>query len=52
MTGETNVALRRFFGGITGAGVAIKHEQIANQIEDDRKLKGRLNRIRKNIFDI
>ena len=52
MTGETAVALGRHFGGITGSGVAIKHNQIVNQIEADRKLKGRLNRIRKKIFDI
>ena len=52
MTGETAVALGRHFGGITGSGIGIKHKQIANRIEADRKLKGRVNRIRKEIFDI
>jgi putative transposase len=52
ITGETGVSLGRHFGGITGSGIAIKHKQIANQIEADRKLKRRLNRIRKKIFDI
>ena len=52
MAGETDVALRRHFGGITGSGIAIKHRQIANQIEADVKLKGWVNSIRKKIFDI
>ena len=52
MTGETGVALGRYFGGISGAGIAFKYNQIANQIEGDRKLKGRANRIRKKILDI
>jgi len=52
MTGETAVALGRHFGGISGSGIVFKYNQIANQIERDRKLKGRVNRIRKQILNI
>ena len=50
MTGETGVALGRFFGGISGSGVVVRHNYIANKIETDRKLKGWVNRIRNKII--
>jgi putative transposase len=43
MTGETGVALGRHFGGISGSGIVFKYNQIANQIESDPKLRGRIN---------
>lgn len=49
MTGESAVALGLHFGGISGAGIAIKHKQIASQIENDRKFKERVDSIRKKI---
>ena len=52
MTGETGVALGRHFGGISGSGIVFKYNQIANQIESDRKLRGRVNRIRKKMLNI
>jgi putative transposase len=52
MTGETGVALGRHFGGISGSGIVFKYNQIANQVESDRKLRGRINRIRKKILNI
>jgi len=52
MTGETGVALGRYFGGVTGAAIAMKHGQVANRIETDRKLKGRITQIRKKILNI
>jgi chromosomal replication initiation ATPase DnaA len=52
MTGETGVALGRFFGGISGAGVVVRHNYIANKIETDRKLKGYVKRIRNKIINI
>jgi chromosomal replication initiation ATPase DnaA len=42
MTGETGVSLGRYFGGVTGAAITIKHGQVANRIGTDRKLKGRI----------
>jgi chromosomal replication initiation ATPase DnaA len=51
MTGESGVALGRYFGGISGAGIVFKYSQIANQIKVDRKFKGRVNGIRKKILN-
>jgi REP element-mobilizing transposase RayT len=52
MTGESGVALGRLFGGISGAGVVVRHNYIANKIETDRKLKGRVNRVKNRITNI
>jgi putative transposase len=52
MTGETGVALGRHFGGISGAGIVFKYNQIANRVENDRKLKQRVNRISRQILNI
>jgi len=51
MTGETGVVLGRHFGGISGAGITFKYKQVSQRIETDRKLKGRVNRIRKGILN-
>jgi hypothetical protein len=51
MTGESGVALGRFFGGISGAGVVVRHDYIANKIETDRNLKGCVNRISNKIIN-
>ena len=52
MTGESGVALGRYFGGISGAGIVVRYNHIANKIETDRRLKGQVNRIRKKIINI
>jgi putative transposase len=52
LTGETGVALGRYFGGISGAGIVVRHNHIANKIETDRKLKKQVNRIRNKIINI
>jgi putative transposase len=51
VTGETGVALGRRFD-ISGAGIAIRHKQIANQLEADRELKRRIDRIGKKLINI
>jgi hypothetical protein len=51
MTSESGVVLGRYFGGISGAGIAVRHSHIAKQIETDRKLKRRVNRIRNRIIN-
>jgi len=51
MTGETNVAFGRRFD-ISGAGISVRHDQIAKKLETDRKLKGREDRIRRKILNI
>jgi chromosomal replication initiation ATPase DnaA len=51
MTGETSVVLGRRFG-ISGAGIAARHDQIVKKLKTDRKLKGREHRIRRKILNI
>jgi putative transposase len=51
LTGETGVALGRYFGGISGAGIVVRQNHIANKIETDRKLKKQVNRIRNKIIN-
>jgi REP element-mobilizing transposase RayT len=51
MTGESGVALGRYFDCISGAGIAVRHNHIANRMESDRKLKRRVNRIRSKIIN-
>lgn len=52
ITGESGVALGGYFGGISGAGVVVRYNHIANKIETDRRLKGQVNRIRKKTINI
>ena len=52
MTGEIGVALGRYLGGISGAGIVIRYNHIAKKIESDRRLKRQFNRIRKKIINI
>ncbi len=52
MTGESGIALGRYFGGISGAGITVRCNDITKKIQSDRTLKGRVNRIRKRIINI
>jgi len=52
MTGESGIALGRYFGGISGAGITVRCNDIAKKIQSDRILKGRVNRIKKRIINI
>lgn len=51
MTAESGVDLGRYFG-ISGAGVTLRHGFVAEKIEKDRKLKRRVDNIRKTIINI
>lgn len=51
MTGKKSVGLGMYFGGITGAGITVRYNQISKQIESDRKLKRRVNRIKRRIVN-
>ena len=51
VTGETGLALGRRFD-ISRAGITIRHNGNANQLEADRGLKRRIDRIRKKIINI
>jgi len=51
MTGESGVALGRYFGGISGAGITMKYNHITKKIQNDHKLKDWVIRIRKRIIN-
>jgi putative transposase len=51
MTGEKGVTLGMYFGGITGAGIIARYNQISKRIESDRSLKRRVNRIKRRIVN-
>jgi chromosomal replication initiation ATPase DnaA len=48
MTGESGVALGRYFG-ISGAGITVRHDLIAEKIVKDHRLKRQVKRIRDSI---
>jgi chromosomal replication initiation ATPase DnaA len=50
MTGESGVSLGRYFGGISGSGVTLRYNYIADKIKRDRNLRGQINNIRKKII--
>jgi putative transposase len=50
MTGESGIALGRFFG-ISGAGITVRHGIISEKIIKDHKLNRQVNRIKKTIIN-
>ena len=51
MTGESGVSLGRYFGGISGSGVTLRYNHIANKIQRDRRLRERVNSVKKRIIN-
>jgi REP element-mobilizing transposase RayT len=51
MTGRSGVDLGVFFGNISGSGITVRGNQIADQLVRNRRLKGRINRIKKAIIN-
>ena len=51
ITDTSGVNLGNFFGGISGAGITIRYNHIAKQLERNRRLKGRINQIKKRIIN-
>jgi hypothetical protein len=49
MTGESGVDLGHHFG-ISGAGVTVRHDIIAEKIKKERKLNRQVSRIKKAII--
>jgi len=52
ITGKSGIDLGRFFGGISGAGITIRCSQISRRLEQNRRLRGHINRIKKKIVNI
>jgi chromosomal replication initiation ATPase DnaA len=52
MTGITCKDLGGYFGGVSGALITMMHRRIADESKKNKRLEGRINKIRKQIFKI
>ena len=52
MTGITCKDLGEYFGGVSGALITMMHNRIADESKKNKRLKGRINNIRNQIFTI
>jgi len=52
MTGITCKDLGEFFGGVSGALITMVHSRINNKAKKHRRLRGRIDNIRNQIFKI
>ena len=50
LTGVSGVTLGDYFGNISGAGVTVRYTHVAKAVSRNRRLKGRINRIKKRII--
>ena len=51
LSGESGVELGKYFGNICGAAVTVRHKHISELIRRNRRLKGRINRVRGKIVN-
>jgi chromosomal replication initiation ATPase DnaA len=51
MTGITYKDLGEYFGGVSGALITMMQNRIADELKKNKRLKGRINNIRKLIFN-
>jgi len=51
ITDTSGVDLGSYFGGISGAGITTRYNHIAKQLQRNRRLKGRTNRIKSRIIN-
>ncbi|MDY6950969.1 MAG: hypothetical protein SWE60_05615, partial [Thermodesulfobacteriota bacterium] len=49
LTGVSGTRLGAHFGNISGAGITVRYTHVAKAISRNRRLKGRINRIKKRI---
>lgn len=50
LTGETGVELGRYFGGISGAGITVRHNHVRTQIQNDRMLRRKIEKIQEKLI--
>ena len=48
---DSGVALGKFFGNISGAGITVRYNHMAGRIAESRRLKRRVEKIRKRIIN-
>ena len=49
LTDKSGVDLGKYFGNISGAGITVRYNHLAKQIQFNRRLKGRIKRIKNTI---
>ena len=52
LSGKTCKELGEYFGGITGPGITMRYNRVNNKMKQDRKLKRKLVRIKKQLVII
>ena len=51
MTGASGVALGQYFGGISGAGITVRYNDMRAKLQNDRKLKRQISKIKRRIIN-
>jgi len=51
LTGENGADLGKYFGNISGAGITVRYNHLAKQIQLNRKLRRRIKRIKNKIIN-
>jgi chromosomal replication initiation ATPase DnaA len=51
LTGEKGVDLGKYFGNISGAGITVRYNHLAKQIQLNRKLRRRIKRMKNKIIN-
>jgi len=51
LPGETGVDLGKYFGNISGAGITVRYNHLAKQIQLNRKLRRRIKRMKNKIIN-
>ena len=50
-TGDSGVNLGKYFGNISGAGITVRYNHLARQIQSNHKLRRRIKRIKSKIIN-
>ena len=51
LTRESGVTLGRYFGNISGAGITVRYNHLSKEIQRNRRLKGKINRLKKRLIN-
>ena len=51
LTGASGVNLGKYFGNISGAGITVRYNHLARQIQSNHKLRRQIKRIRSKIIN-
>lgn len=52
LTGESGVTLGRIFGNISGAGITLRYNHLSKEMDGNKSLKGKMNKLKRGIINI